>query len=158
MEGKVPLIALGSNCAPSQLRHKFLGKSFEILTLMATIPAAVGYARFQSPYGAIPATPILGAGEATVRCQFVDREELAILDATELPYYERRQITAWVEYLGTVEAEIYVATGGALELSPGEPALLAPIHEHGLDQMAILNHFEGSLPQVGRDPIPWLAL
>lgn len=158
MEGKVPLIALGSNSSPSQLRHKFLGKNFEILTLMATIPSEVGYARFLSPYGAIPASPVLGAGEAIVRCQFVDREELAILDATELPYYERRQITAWVEHLGTIEAEIYVATGGALEFPSGEPVLLAPIHEDGLDQMAVLGHFEGTLPLVGRDPIPWLAL
>lgn len=144
--GKIPILAIGSNAAPAQLRHKLLGRSFSMLNLLAEAPFSVGYASFKSPYGAIPATPVFDGGGAVIRCQFVTEDELEALDATEFPHYVRSTVKAKVEYLGELEAQVYSAAYEPLRDDRGNPVKLKPIHADGLSQSEVLEAHGDKLP------------
>ena len=146
--GKVPLLAIGSNAAPSQLRQKFLGQEFSILNLVARASFSVGYAPFKSPYGAIPATAVFDGGESVVRCQFVEPRELEVLDATELPHYCRKTVVADVDFLGEVEAQVYVAVHDPLQDSFWAPLRLSPVHADGVMQAEVLRSHGEHLPKA----------
>lgn len=120
-DGLVPVIAIGSNAAPSQLRNKFEAESTQLVvpSIRARITGyRVGFTSFLAPAGYLPATifPEVGATTATT-VQFVSRAQLRAIDATESPWYRR----VWVD-----DAQILLETG---ERIPGAYAYVA---HHGV--------------------------
>lgn len=108
VDARVPVLAIGSNAAPSQLRHKFLGLGATLA--VPTIPARVrgvraGFSAFASPLGYVPATLFPDTGAVTeMALQLLDDRHLDIIDATEAPLYRR----IWLE------TEIVLASGERL--------------------------------------------
>ena len=132
---RAPVLAVGSNAAPSQMRHKFArpGVSLVIPMALARIEGlASGLAVEISSVGYIPATPIVGEGlRSNLFVQWLDANQLATLDATE-PGYRRVLIPAGDpdeggvrvtlpsgEVLGAVYA--YMSTRGCLVGPDGTP-------------------------------------
>lgn len=122
---RVPLLAIGSNAAPSQLRHKFRETPGQLCSLSMRARAVglvPGFAPFRAPGGYLPATPILewDAAVSDVTIQFVSQVELQRLDETESRWYRRVWLDASVaeislrtrERLNGVHA--YVAEHGYL--------------------------------------------
>jgi hypothetical protein len=89
IEDRVPVIAYGSNAAPSQLRHKYDGARDAVFPVLAARVAnvAIGFSRHVTRYGSIPATLVHAAGADTaVFVLFLDQPQLEILIATEGNY------------------------------------------------------------------------
>lgn len=148
LAGRVPVVAVGSNAAPSQLRHKWWAAGDPaglcIPQLWATIPdfAAV-YAPFAAPYGSIPATAARGHTPAHLPVQLLDATQLAGLDATEYPHYKRVWVPGTVT-LGTghtlTGVYAYVAHAGCLAGSSGDPiGVAAEKQPTGLTQTELLD-------------------
>jgi len=123
---RVPVLAIGSNAAPAQLRHKFGSSSTPLVvpSVLAWVRGVrVGFCAFVSALGYVPATvfPQAGAETGTV-VQLLDDDQLAEIDETESPAYRR----VWLEtpiLLQTGErlagAYAYVARGGYLAEETG---------------------------------------
>lgn len=90
---RVPVIAIGSNCSPAQLRHKFVDSPEQLCipSLRATLHgASIGFCSFVTSLGYIPATLYPDAkATAEVTVQYLDAQQLAGLDATEGTVYRR---------------------------------------------------------------------
>lgn len=100
-EDRVPVLAVGSNACPGQLRHKMrrTGISSPVPMVRARVTGlAVGVSAHVSRLGYISASPVESPG--AVRELFVtwlDAEQLAVIDASEgvpLPYGNYRR--AWL--------------------------------------------------------------
>lgn len=137
MDARIPVIAVGSNAAPAQLRHKFAdtGATLLIPSVRARVTGVrVGFAAFVAPYGAVPATPYPADGaESELFVQWLDPAQLAELDASESPFYRR----VWLDgdagvgvLLESGErlagAYAYVATGGVLGDEAGPWIMATP--------------------------------
>lgn len=122
---RIPVLAIGSNSSPAQLRHKFAagGEHLLVPSFRARVTGVrAGFAPFFAPYGAVPATVVADARATTeLAVQFLSPREVWLLDGTELPHYQRIQlgeshgvsaVLETGERLSTVHA--YVAVGGAL--------------------------------------------
>ena len=87
MENRVPVLAVGSNAAPAQLAYKFnrAGVSPAIPSLRVTLNGfGVGFVPAVTQFGYIPATLIADpALTATMFLQFLDRNQLDVMDASE---------------------------------------------------------------------------
>lgn len=94
---RVPVLAIGSNAAPSQMRHKFATTSVPLV--VPSIRARVeemtaGFSSFVSPLGYVPATLVPEPGAvAEMSLQLLDDQQLREIDRTESPAYRR----VWVE-------------------------------------------------------------
>lgn len=90
VNNRVPVLAVGSNASPAQMRHKFgrSGVSLVIPMVRAEVEGlAVGVAAEVARAGYVPATPIVGPDLAsTLFVQWLDNRQLAALDATESSY------------------------------------------------------------------------
>ncbi|MFG2573990.1 hypothetical protein [Streptomyces sp. NPDC048481] len=90
--GRTPVVAVGSNASPAQLRHKMAesGVSSPVPMVRARVTGIdVGVSAHISRHGYVSASPVGSPG--TVRQLFViwlDPEQLATMDATE-PNYDR---------------------------------------------------------------------
>ncbi len=108
-DGLVPVIAIGSNAAPSQLRNKFADETAQLVipSIRARMTGyRVGFTAFLAPAGYLPATLFPEAGAVTATTvQFLSRAQLRAIDATETPWYRR----VWVD-----DAEILLETGERL--------------------------------------------
>ncbi len=120
MDRRVPVISVGSNAAPSQLRHKYghTSASDVVPSMRATVPGlAVVYAAMLAPYGAVPMTAVEQDGAAAeLFIQFLDDAQLRRMDATEGGYrrlwWGHRLTLATGEILAG--AYLYVAEAGHL--------------------------------------------
>ena len=152
MDARVPVLAIGSNAAPSQLRHKFreIPDALVLPSVRARVQGvALAYAGFFAGYGALPATIVpSGTADLELHVQFTDPGQLASLDQTEAPHYRRvwldaqsgvRVVLETGEELPGVYA--YVARGGALadETGAAIPAAMRPA-DAGLSQTAVVEH------------------
>lgn len=140
---RAPVLAVGSNAAPSQMRHKFArpGVSLVIPMVLADVEGlAAGFAASVASVGYVPASPILGSElRARLFVQWLDAHQLATLDATEPGY--RRVLIPWGdpeeggvrmtlpsgEVLGGCYA--YVSTQGCLVGDDGVPLQLGDQRE-----------------------------
>ncbi|OYN92117.1 hypothetical protein [Parenemella sanctibonifatiensis] len=131
---RVPVLCVGSNAAPAQLRDKFVDN---VLTRALTIPmvqaevsdARVGFAPVIAPKGYVPTTLLPAPGESVrLYVQFLDRDQLALVDDSELGY---RRV-----WLGREQARTVLSTGEEL------PGLYAYVHTAG----ALADHAEGDAP------------
>ncbi|MBL3700892.1 gamma-glutamylcyclotransferase [Leucobacter luti] len=121
-DGLVPVLAIGSNASPAQLRHKFGTEPGVLMvpSLRARVTGLrVGFAGFVASLGYVPATifPEPGA-QIELAVQFLSRSQLRAVDRTETPWYRRVWIADAEIQLQTGEtlrgAYAYVALGGYL--------------------------------------------
>lgn len=86
VEGRVAVLAIGANAAPSQLTRKFADRSWGDVPVVATALADhdVVYAARVSEYGAVPATlwPCAGV-TVSVHTTFLTAAQVARMDETE---------------------------------------------------------------------------
>ncbi|HLT67434.1 MAG TPA: hypothetical protein VKZ73_06140 [Microbacterium sp.] len=171
LTARAPVLAIGSNAAPSQLRHKFatVRQPFEIVSMAARVSGYVtGYCAFVAPYGYVPATIVASPGAwGPMALQFLTDVELAEIDATEAPWYKRVWIEAEIR-LDTGEllagAYAYVARGGYLADAAGPWLMRVPEGElvvggtHVPDQRSLFERltpdplFSEALGTCGGDP------
>lgn len=87
MDARVPVLAVGSNAAPSQLVYKFrkAGVSASIPTIRVVVEDfGVGFVPMVSSFGYIPATFFPAPGLRThLFLQFFDRNQLDVMDESE---------------------------------------------------------------------------
>jgi len=144
-EVRTPVLAVGSNAAPSQLRFKFdrAGVSTVVPLLLAAVEGlAASYAAHLSAVGYIPATAVTGPGlSSRLFVQWLDADQLAAMDRSE-PGYRRVLIPAGDPALGGVRVTLpsgevlgacyaYVETRGHLVTDSGAALQLT-------DQRALL--------------------
>ena len=137
MDARTPVLAIGSNAAPAQLRHKFRDSGTTLLIPSVRARARgvrVGFASFVAAYGAIPATVYPEPAATTeLFVQWLDRAQLAELDTSESPLYRR----VWLDADSGVEivletgerlsgAFAYVAVGGVLGDESGAWVMATP--------------------------------
>lgn len=126
--GRTPVVAVGSNASPAQLRHKMaeFGVTSPIPMVRARVTGIdVGVSAHVSRMGYVSASPVDAPG--VTRELFViwlDPEQLALIDATE-PNYDR---------------VLLPAPGFRVELENGEALLdaFAYVNHHG-----VLHHGDG---------------
>lgn len=134
VDDRTPVLAVGSNASPAQLRHKYAdsGVSAVMPLVKARVEGlAAGVAAEVAPSGYVPATPIFGTRLADeLFVQWLDAHQLALLDETE-PGYERLLLPAGDPAAGGVRITLpsgevlgacyaYVSTRGSLG-DPGAP-------------------------------------
>lgn len=173
IDARAPVLAIGSNAAPSQLRHKFRDRpeALFIPSIRARIGGvAVGYTSFVSQFGYIPATVHPDAdSEVVLAVQFLDDRQIAELDESESPYYRRvwldaRQGVTVVLETGEELAGVYayVAEGGVRVDEAGKPIRMQMPGTPGLSQAEVLeaptgldlpdNPFFGLTDEMGTVP------
>ncbi|MBB5140063.1 hypothetical protein HNP84_009828 [Thermocatellispora tengchongensis] len=128
---RVPVVAVGSNAAPAQLRRKFaaLGARLVLPMTMATVRGiAAGVSGHVNRHGYVPATPVVGDFRSRLFVGWFDREQLGVLDVTE-PNYVRRLVPEGAVTLesgvGVRNCHCYAGRHGHLaERECGTPVLL----------------------------------
>jgi hypothetical protein len=165
---RTPVLAVGSNASPAQLRHKY--RPAGIPSVMPMVRAwveglAAGVAPVVARAGYVPATPVLGPDLGDeLFVQWLDPAQLARLDATEGNY--RRVLLAAGdpsdggvritlpsgEVLGT--CHVYTCTRGSLTLDP----LATPLRL--TDQASLLERLLATSPDLhrlmGGTPATWI--
>lgn len=83
--GRTPVLALGSNAAPQQLRRKFGDRNGHIPVSRAVLhDHVVVYSAHFTAYGALPATLFpFGGGTTFVAVTWLDQAQLAVMHASE---------------------------------------------------------------------------
>lgn len=86
MAARFPVLAVGSNAAPAQIRHKLAAPRSPVMPLVdVTVTGlAVGVAAQVAPYGALPATPVFGPD---LSCRLF----VAWLDSRQLDHMDRSE-------------------------------------------------------------------
>lgn len=145
LAGRHPVVAVGSNGSPAQLRRKFAGRAGLLLPMTyVTVRGLVpGVSAHVSRPGYVPAAPLLRPG-ATARLLVLwpDDAQLAVLDATE-PNYRRVPVPAPVRLDGLTGGEVYAGRHGCL------------VDRHGMPfgpagQAELLTGLLADLPALGR--------
>lgn len=129
--GRRPVLAVGSNASPAQLRHKF-GDTVVPLVRGRATGLAVGHSAHVGAAGYLPYTPVAAAGPqafAELVCLWLDDVQRRRLDATE-PNYRPLVLDAsrpFVLSSGEVVPAplLYRSRWGALRLDPAAPPLAA---------------------------------
>lgn len=93
LDGRVPVVAVGSNASPVVLAGKLAGLLGPGLPVAAAEVhgLAVGHSAHVSARGYIAAAPVRGDGVRSLTVCWLDEAQLATLDATE-PNYRRVQL------------------------------------------------------------------
>lgn len=135
VEGRTPVIALGSNQSPAQLARKFGGTGLGVIPVLKAWLAEfdVVYAAHLSRYGSVPATIAPSAGtEAAVCVTFLTAGQLCHMHETEIGTgnYDFHELSGVGLTLagGAVlqRAWVYVARRGILS-HQGAPLALAEV-------------------------------
>lgn len=159
MSARVPVVAVGSNAAPSQLLRKFAARSVSPLipvTVSDVSNLVPGVSAHVSKPGYIPAAPVKVLGAASrLFVLWLDNAQLLILDETE-PNYWRRKLTA---ESFTVKLEsgvalpkcfLYVGKHGCLVDTQGQPRRLADqrtLIRELIDESPLLRKLCGESPE-----------
>ncbi|MFI7615328.1 hypothetical protein ACIBP6_29275 [Nonomuraea terrae] len=158
MPDRHPVIAVGSNASPSQMRRKFVGHAIRPvvpMTLADVAGVAPGVSAHVSRWGYVPAAPVQAPGQvARLFVLWLDERELATLDVTE-PNYRRRRLPA-ARHPATLESGarlppcfVYVGRHGCLVDRTGRARRLTDQHtliQALLDESAELRRLCGSTP------------
>jgi hypothetical protein len=154
-----PVVAIGSNASPAQLRRKFVEANPVIPMARARVGGIVaGLSAHVSRPGYIAATPVRCRGEVSdLFVTWLDDDELRILDKTE-PNYDRIRLPRAhpVELPGgrpLVEPWIYVSHHGYLTDPRGNPRRLSGQRE--LIE-SLLAEVPGLTGLAGADVREWL--
>ena len=131
MRSRTPVVAVGSNAAPAQLRAKLLGHGAQpvVPAQRARITGlGVGHSAHVSRGGYVPAAPFASRGaRATLFLLWLDDAQRDIVDETE-PGYRRQRLpegcTVTFPYgLGPASAELYRSRHGLLSRDGLAPLL-----------------------------------
>lgn len=146
-----PVLAIGSNAAPGQLRHKLLAHAAPVVVPMFPVRVrgiAIGVSGHISAAGYVSASPYLDPAAVTdAVVTFLDPRQLELVDATEFPRYRRALLTGdrhpmtWGDGRALRAAYLYVNTHGVLAGRDGTPMRAAPqdhILTELLDRSAVL--------------------
>ena len=118
MAGRTPVVAVGSNGAPAQVRYKFgRGRVSGVVPMVPTVVrgVGVGVSAHVCQAGYVPAAPVFeGDGAATLVVCWLDPEQLAVMDASEGGNYRRVPAPGG-------EGELYVSSRGVLVDGDGVP-------------------------------------
>lgn len=152
MSERHPVVAVGSNASPGQLRRKFAGRG--IPPVIPMTPAEVdglapGVSAHVNRWGYVPAVPVEAPGETSrLFVLWLDERELAVLDLTE-PNYWRRRLPA-DRHPVTLDSGgplpscfVYVGRHGCLVDETGEARRLA-------DQRALIQCLLDESPELRR--------
>ncbi|QDO89426.1 hypothetical protein FNH13_14720 [Ornithinimicrobium ciconiae] len=119
LEGRVPVVAVGSNASPAVLRHK-LGPLLSTGVPLAVVQVeglAVGHSAHVSARGYIAAAPFRSEGAHEAVVAWFDTAQLATLDATE-PNYRRIPLPDDMSCrqgdVSVAGAEVYASVHGVL--------------------------------------------
>lgn len=141
MDNRFPVLAIGSNASPAQIRNKFEHQDVSpiIPTLKCSIKGLnVGFESRQVSYGAYAAAPFIDDKKTShLFVQFLDPDQLSMLDGTE-DGYTRQRLVQTCEITLTDSGEIltgcdvYVSdslclatNGQRIELFPNEKTMLS---------------------------------
>jgi hypothetical protein len=147
---RTPVVAVGSNASPDQLRAKLAQVTDHTLAVPMSLTRvqglAPGVAAYVSRSGYVPATPIRTPGEAhDLFAVWLDDDQLVRMDATE-PNYHRRQIPGQ-------EGQIYTSKHGCLLDENGNQRRLRP-------QRELIKELVAESPALksiaGHNPEEWL--
>ncbi|MFE3461762.1 hypothetical protein ACFXKD_29830 [Nocardiopsis aegyptia] len=129
---RYPVLAVGSNAAPAQLRRKLRARALEPvlpMTLATVDGIAPGVSAHVSRPGYLPAAPVALPGRSRLFVLWPDRAELEALDATE-PNYRRRRLPAdrhpvtLASGARLTSCSVYVGGHGCLVDDEGRPRRL----------------------------------
>ncbi|MBB5116939.1 hypothetical protein [Streptomyces eurocidicus] len=160
-----PVLAVGSNASPAQLHHKLTGRGLPTSVPMVPVRVrgvGVGCSGHIGRHGYVAAAPYADpAADRVLVVSWLDGEQLAAVDATELNY--RRALLPGTgfpmsmpsgERLGG--AYVYVSVHGVLV----DPATGLPLPGGG-DQHALLHGLLAASAELrallGPDPASWVA-
>ncbi|MCK0111667.1 hypothetical protein MWU75_05900 [Ornithinimicrobium sp. F0845] len=146
LDGRVPVVAVGSNASPVVLAGKLarlLGPGLPVAAAEVH-GLAVGHSAHISARGYVAAAPVQGDGVRSLTVCWFDEAQLATLDATE-PNYRRVQLPGSMPCLVAgaplTGAEVYESVHGVLG-EDGTPLEL-------LDQAGVLAWLTERLPALG---------
>jgi len=139
-EQRTPVIACGSNGAPSRLAQKFAGSGVQIPVTPAWLHGyAVVYSAHFSSYGALPATLHPSPGARTRVCvTWLDAEQLERMHLSEgagqrYDYASLETLELRIDGYGEVaQAGAYLSRRGPLA-QEGRPVRLAEVSSQGCD-------------------------
>ena len=159
MSARVPVVAVGSNAAPSQLVRKFATRSVRPLipvTLSDVSNLVPGVSAHVSKPGYIPAVPVKVPGAASrLSVLWLDNVQLRILDETE-PNYWRRRLPAesfpvrLESGIALSKCFLYVGKHGCLVDTQGQPRQLTDqrtLIQELLDESPLLRKLCGESPE-----------
>ncbi|KOX10328.1 hypothetical protein ADL05_26520 [Nocardiopsis sp. NRRL B-16309] len=167
MADRYPVLAVGSNAAPAQMRRKLRARSLAAVLPMTSADVdgiTAGVSAHVSRPGYVPATPVALPGRSRLFVLWPDGTELAALDATE-PNYRRRLLPVdrhSVTLASGVRLRscfVYVGRHGRLVDEAGRPRRLtdqATLIRALLAESAALRGLCGTTPEAfverARDP------
>jgi hypothetical protein len=162
MAERTPVLAVGSNASPAQLRRKLanVGLPTQIPVIAVTVGGlAVGVSAHVSRPGYLPATPVPDTGtESKLWLLWLDPATLDAVDATEPNYHRVRLLPRYPVRLtsGQVVTNgwVYLSRHGHLLNAAGQPRRLT-------DQATLITALLSELPELqalaGTDPQQWIA-
>lgn len=127
-DDRVPVLAVGSNACPGQLRHKLAQSRITSPLPMVRVRVrgvAVGVSAHVSVLGYVSASPVRSSGESSeLFVIWLNPRQLTVIDASEgVPLPEGNFHRAW---LPAPDVRVELADGGAL------PGVYAYINRHGV--------------------------
>ncbi|MER7500662.1 hypothetical protein AB0L05_16840 [Nonomuraea pusilla] len=159
MPERHPVVAVGSNASPSQMRRKFVSHAIRPvipMTLADVDGIAPGVSAHVNRWGYVPAVPVEAPGETSrLFVLWLDERELATLDVTEPNYWRRRLPVE--RHAVTLESGVrlppcfvYVGRHGCLVDETGDARRLADqrwLIQCLLDESPELRRLCGSTPE-----------
>lgn len=139
--GRRPVLAIGSNADPAQLRRK-LGSSLHVpVTAIRVNGLAVAHSAHVGPPGYVPYAPRRAPGaRLDAVLLWLDDAALAALDATE-PNYRRIRVPG-------VDFQVYRSRWGLLPAAPGHGPLPAGDQAGAYRCLAARPWFAGLVPEL----------
>jgi hypothetical protein len=161
MASRIPVLAVGSNAAPAQIRRKLAtaGKPTMVpITAVTVYGLSVGVSAHVSKAGYVPATPVLDpSAKSRIWVTWLAPEEVSVIDETE-PNYNRVPVpaTCFVELMPdqpVSDCWLYMSRHGFLTQPSGEPREL-------IDQPDLISSLLEEVPLLanvaGISPKEWV--
>jgi hypothetical protein len=159
MSARSPVLAVGSNASPAQLRRKFrdLPSAAVPVTQAEVSGLRVGVSAHVSGAGYVPATPV--PDDSAISQLFItwlDEAELSVMDATEPNYTRERLADSYLVRMAGQRVRgswIYVSDRGYLVDTAGRPRELASQPDLIAD---LLQQFPELVSIAGSTPQEWM--
>jgi hypothetical protein len=161
MADRTPVLAVGSNASPAQLRRKLANAGLPTqipITAVTVGGLAVGVSAHVSRPGYLPATPVPDPGtQSKLWLLWLDPTTLDTVDATEPNYHRVRLLPRYPVRLtsgqGVTDGWVYLSRHGHLLNATGQPRRLT-------DQATLITALLTESPELqalaGTDPEQWI--
>jgi hypothetical protein len=161
--GRIPVLAVGSNAAPAQVRRKLATKGLAAMVPITAVKVSglsVGVSAHVSRAGYLPATPVpdLSSKNLPLWVTWLAQDQLPAIDRTE-PNYDRIRVPGFCSIRLTSGQAVcgcwlYVSHRGYLMRPSGEPRKLT-------GQAELISSLLAELPALaglaGTSPTEWLS-